>query len=193
MLAEFGTLSLAEVLAPVDRARRRLRDRRRDRGSHRGREGQDQAVAVREGRDAAARRARRAKRRSRARSSARPTSPRRSQARRGGSDGAEGRQVAQGSARRRPTTASTAATSPRNSCAARANRARSITKDDLANWRVKLEEPRAHELSRHRRLQARPLDAGAGDAPGAQHPRELRPQGDGLQQRAATSIPSTRR
>ena len=40
----------------------------------------------------------------------------------------------------------------------------------------------AHELPRHRRLQARPLDAGPGDAAGAQHPRELRPQGDGLQQ-----------
>ena len=59
-----------------------------------------------------------------------------------------------------------------------------VTKDDLANWQVRLEEPVPHELSRHRRLQARPLDPGPGDAAGAQHPRELRPQGDGLQQRA---------
>ena len=43
---------------------------------------------------------------------------------------------------RPPTTASTAATSPRNSCAARARKARLITAGDLANWRVKLEEPR---------------------------------------------------
>ncbi len=61
----------------VDHARRRLRDRRRDREPHRGGEGQDQAVAVREGGDAAARRAGRARRRSPERSSARPTSPRR--------------------------------------------------------------------------------------------------------------------
>ena len=58
-----------------------------------------------------------------------------------------------------------------------------ITKDDLANWRVKLEEPRHTTLSWHRRVQARPLDPGPGDAAGAQHPRELRPEGDGLQQR----------
>ena len=42
---------------------------------------------------------------------------------------------------------------------------------------------RAHELSRHRRLQARPLGAGSGDAAVAQHPRELRPEVDGIQQR----------
>ena len=47
-----------------------------------------------------------------------------------------------------------------------------------------IEEPVHDELQGHRRLQARPVDAGPGDAPGAEHPGERRPQGDGLQQRA---------
>ena len=126
----------------VDHARRRLRDRRRDRGPHRGREGQAQAVAVREGGDAAARRARRARRRSPARSSARPTSPRRSAS----SSRPKPRRSRPASRARKPcrppTTASTAATSPRNSCAARRDEGAQVTSDDLANWRVKLEEPR---------------------------------------------------
>ena len=49
------------------------------------------------------------------------------------------------------------------------------------------------ELPRNRRLQAERLDAGAGDAAGAQHPRERGPAGARLQHAAATSTPSTRR
>src|SRR5207237_10815956 len=40
------------------------------------------------------------------------------------------------------------------------------------------------DLSRHRRLQAATLVARSRDARGAEYPRDLRSQGDGLQQRA---------
>ena len=68
----------------------------------------------------------------------------------------------------------------------RARRARTGRADHEGRPRELAREARgaaAHDLPRHRRLQAGPLDAGTGDAPGAQHPRELRPQVDGLQQR----------
>ena len=58
-----------------------------------------------------------------------------------------------------------------------------ITKNDLDRLAREARRARAHELSRDRRLQARPLGAGTGDAPVAQHPRELRPEVDGIQQR----------
>ena len=41
-----------------------------------------------------------------------------------------------------------------------------------------------HQLQGHRGLQAHALGAGPGDAADAEHPRELRPEVDGLQQRA---------
>ena len=59
-----------------------------------------------------------------------------------------------------------------------------ITLDDLANWQPKRRGAAQHQLPRHRRLQARRLDAGPGAAAVAEHPRELRPARDGLQQRA---------
>ena len=43
---------------------------------------------------------------------------------------------------------------------------------------------RQHQLQGHRGLQAHALGAGPGDAADAEHPRELRPEVDGLQQRA---------
>ena len=55
---------------------------------------------------------------------------------------AEGRQVAQGSAAGGLRPLLPRRHRRRNSCAARASKARQVTQDDLANWRVKLEEPR---------------------------------------------------
>ena len=52
------------------------------------------------------------------------------------------------------------------------------------NWKVQHRGAGQDELQGHRRLQAHRLDAGPGDAAGAEHPRERRPEGDGLQQRA---------
>ena len=49
------------------------------------------------------------------------------------------------------------------------------------------------ELQGHRGLQARAVAAGAGDAAGAQHPRERRREGDGLQHARSTSTRSIRR
>ena len=74
-----------------------------------------------------------------------------------------------------------------------ASRAASSRPRTSRSWKPWIEEPLSHQLPRHRRLQARRLDAGARAAAGAQHPRELRPARDGLQQRATTSTPSTRR
>ena len=54
MLAEYGTMSLADVLGAGDPARRRLSDRDRAVQRDRAQQGQDQAVAVRQGHDAAA-------------------------------------------------------------------------------------------------------------------------------------------
>ena len=65
-----------------------------------------------------------------------------------------------------------------------------------AIWRTgrcKIEEPLSTDVQGDRRLQASDLAAGAGDAPGAQHPGERRPQGDGIQLAASTSTRSTRR
>ena len=46
-----------------------------------------------------------------------------------------------------------------------AGRGRSVSRtQDLANWKVKIEEPVQHELQGHRGLQAHRLDAGPGDA-----------------------------
>ena len=56
------------------------------------------------------------------------------------------------------------------------------TLEDLANWRVHVEEPVKTTLQGHRGLQARRVDPGTRDAPGPEHPRGRRPQGDGVQQ-----------
>ena len=93
------------------------------------------------------------------------------QARRSGTDARGRRPRPQGRALRRHTTASTRATSRRSSSAACASRARLVTAGDLAAWKVHVEEPVKTRLQGHRRLQAQHLAAGAGDAPGAEHPR----------------------
>ena len=56
MLAEFGTLSLEDVLAPGDRDGRRLSDRGAGGRRHRAAEGRDQEVVLLEGRVPPARR-----------------------------------------------------------------------------------------------------------------------------------------
>ena len=124
-----------------DRARRRLCDRRRDRGSHRGREGKAEAVAVCEGGDAAARRRSAGSAESRARSSARPISRRRC-----------------ASWSRRKPTALAAGKSRKEALQAAYDRfyrgdiadefvrgaqeqGGLVTKQDLDRWRVEFEEP----------------------------------------------------
>jgi len=56
-----------------------------------------------------------------------------------------------------------------------------FTMRDLADWRVRIEEPGEYHLQGNYCLQAPVLAAGTGDAAGAQHSRERRPQGDGIQ------------
>ena len=116
------------------------------------------------------------------------TRPRRdaAQAGRGGAAGARSAgRVAQGGASTPRTTASTKATSPQEIARGTQEQGGLITHGrsrEVAG--ASIEEPVKTTLQGHRRLQADGLDAGAGDAAGAEHPRELRPQGDGLQQRA---------
>ena len=185
MLAEYGTLSLARRARAGDRDGRRLPDRSADReraSSARRREIKQWPYSKR--RVPAARRARRAKRRTPARSSGSPTSPRRCAS---SSRPSSRRSRPARRARRRstpPTTASTTATSRRSSCAARRSRAACITTEDLANWKVKIEEPVITNYKGIDVYKLDALDAGPGDAAGAEHPRELRPEVDGLQQRA---------
>jgi gamma-glutamyltranspeptidase/glutathione hydrolase len=57
-----------------------------------------------------------------------------------------------------------------------------FTREDLANWEVHLEEPVSTNYG-HRCLQADHLGAGTGHAAGPEHPRGHRPQRHGLQQR----------
>ena len=165
-----------------DRARRWLPDRRRDRGQHRALEGQAQGMAVFAAGDAAA--PRRGARGAARRRDVPPAGPRRhaAQAGRGGSRGAHGRQVAQGrdpgrarsllSRRHRPRAGA------RHAGTGRAHHARR-SRPVAAAGRGAAADP----LPRHRRLQARHLDAGARVAAVAEPPRELRPQGARLQQR----------
>ena len=52
-----------------------------------------------------------------------------------------------------------------------------ITLEDLARWKVKIEEPLSTDYKGIERLQAPGVAAGAGDASGPQHPGERGPQG----------------
>ena len=94
---------------------------------------------------------------------------------------------------RPPTTASIAATSPQEFVRGVQEQGGLITLADLDKWRPLVEEPLQHELPWHRGLQARHLDAGPGAAAVAQHPRELRPQGAWVTTAPTTSTRSTRR
>ena len=192
MLAEFGTLSLAEVLAPSIALADGYAIDAETADRIEVEKAKIKAVAVLEGRDAAARR-----RGARGAGRGRDLPPGRSrgdaaQAGRGGSGSTQGRQVAQGSAagRLRPLLPR------RRRRGIRARRARAGRAGHEGGPRELAGQARGaapHELPRHRRLQARPLDPGPGNAAGAQHPRELRPEGDGLQQRDTTSTRCTRR
>ena len=62
-------------------------------------------------------------------------------------------------------------------------RARRSTRATSPSSSPRVEEPAHDDLSRLHRLQARLRQPGAGAAADAQHPRELRPAGDGLRQR----------
>ena len=182
MLAEYGKLSLADVLAPAiemadgypveqqhvddDQAPARLAPEVAGVAPH-------PAPAPRR---PAARRRR----------DLPPAGPRRdaAQARRGREAGARRRARTATTRSSRPTTASTRATSRRSSCAARRRSAASTRPRTSRSWKVQIEEPVKIDVQGHRRLQARLLDAGPRDAPGAEHPRGRGPEGDGLQQRA---------
>ena len=105
------------------------------------------------------------------------------QARRGGAEGAQGTAR---TARRRstpPTTASTTATSRTSWCARVREQGGLFTVGGSRQLEGEDRGAGAHQLQGRRGLQARQLGAGTGDAAGAEHPRELRPQVDGLQQR----------
>ena len=113
MLAEFGTLSLAEVLAPAIEMADGYPIERADRDAIERSKARDQAVAVLEARSSCRTRARRARRRDAGRDLP-PARPRRdaAQARRGRAQALAGGQEPQGRDPWPPTTASTAATSP---------------------------------------------------------------------------------
>ena len=94
---------------------------------------------------------------------------------------------------RRRTTASTRATSRRRSCAACAKRAGCSRCEDLANWKVKIEEPLSTNYKGIEVYKLRAVAAGPGAAAGAEHPRDDRREGARLQQRRSTCTRSTRR
>ena len=124
MLAEFGTLSLAEVLAPSIELADGYAIDAETADEIEVREGEAQAVALLEGRDASALR-----RGARGAGCRRDLPPGRTSQRRCASSSKRKPRRSQPASRarrrcRRPTTACTAATSPRNSCAARARKAR---------------------------------------------------------------------
>ena len=185
MLAEYGTLSLERRARARDPDGRRLPDRGAAADTIERQKEQIKQWQYSKARVPPALRAHAARRR-RSRRDLPPAGSRRdaAQAGRGRAAGAARRARA---ARRRstpPTTASTRATSRRRSCAACSEQG-GLSRSRI--WRTGrcTSRSRVHTtLQGHRRLQARRLEAGPGDAAGAQHPRELRPQVDGLQQRA---------
>ena len=183
MLAEYGKLSLGEVLAPsIELADGYPIDAETANNIERWKN--DAArVAVLEDTSCCRTRAKRARRRRRGRSSARRTSRRRC-ASWSRPSGRRSPRASRARTRSRPrTSASTAATSrqefvrglPR---AGRPHHGRGPREVEALDRGAAL-----HQLPRRRRLQARHLDAGARAAAVAQHPRELRPARDGLQQR----------
>ena len=68
--------------------------------------------------------------------------------------------------------------------AACARRAGSSRERISPSWKVHIEEPVSTSYKGIEVYKLTRVDAGPGDAAGAQHPRELRPEGDGLQQHA---------
>ena len=193
MLAEYGRLSLAGGAGAGDPDGRRLPDRGAARQRARAREEAALRLALLEGGLPPPRRRGARGAGGRARSSSRRTSRRRCASWSRPSSRRSPRARAGRRPSRPPTTASTGATSPRSSCAATQEQGGLITKEDLARWQVKIEEPVKTTLQGHRRLQAHGLDPGPGAAAGAQHPRERRPRGRWATTRRATSTRSTRR
>ena len=140
MLAEFGTMSLKEVLAPAIQMADGYPIEQQAADTIERQKGEIKkwppSVAV-----FLTHPGERARRRSRARSSSRPTSRRRSAS---WSRPSKRRSRRARAARRPstpPTTGSTRGTSRASSCAARANSAASSPRQDLANWKVHIEEP----------------------------------------------------
>ena len=181
MLAEYGTLSLADVLAPAiqmadgypieaaDRQLHRAATRTRSRsGSTRA----PSSCLMRgaHSRGAGARRDVRSKR----------SGGHAAQAGRCGAAGAQGGKEPQGrdlrgvrpllQGRHRP-----------GAGARRAGRGRTVHDRRPGELEGQDRGAAQHDVQGDHRLQAPDLAAGAGDAPGAQHPGERRPQGDGLQ------------
>ena len=125
--------------------------------------------------------ARRARRRRPARSSVSPISPRRCASCRGREDGARGRQVA----RRRDPRRVRPLLQRRHRAGDRPRHARGGRPlHDGGSRELEGEDRRAavDDLQGRRGLQARAVAAGTGAAAGAQHPRDDRREGDGLQQ-----------
>ena len=193
MLAEFGTMSLKEVLAPAIQMadgypiEQQAADRiERDKGEIKKWPSVGEGLPDAPGRGARGAGAGRDLPAARSRGHA-------AQAGRGRAAGAQGRARA---ARRRSTprtTASTRATSRAEFVrGSREQGGLHHRREDLANWKVHIEEPVVTDYKGIDVYKLTSVGAGAGDAAGAQHARADRPEGDGLQQRRATSTRSTR-
>ena len=179
MLAEFGTLSLKDVLAPAMEMAEGYAIERETAGQHRARQGADQRLALFPEDPAAAC----------GRIPGGPVSGRDFPAAGIAADPEKtGRGRAAGAAeRQKPQKGHLAAYDRfyKGDIAAefvRGCREQGglISGDDLAKWKPLLEEPVHDHVQRHRRLQALLLGAGAGHAAGVEHAGKPRSEGHGV-------------